>query len=337
MKVWELKDDFGLDNLEQGERPEPQPGPGQVLIEMRVAALNYRDLVAVEGGDGRTVTTPLVAGSDGVGTVAAVGDGVTRVKVGERVAPTFLQGWISGDATAENLGPTMLGGPLDGTLSEFMLVGEQGVVTAPDYLADEEVACLPCAALTAWSALVTQGCVGPHSSVLVQGTGGVALFALQFAKMLGAEVIVISSSDEKLERARAMGADHTINYRANPDWHKAAQEITGGKGHVLELGGSETLARSLKAVRTGGHISLIGVLSGPEAELNLPLVVTRNVRLQGITVGSREGFETMLRAMTRHGTRPIVDTVFPFDEAPAAFRHLKSGGHFGKVCIRVRD
>jgi NADPH:quinone reductase-like Zn-dependent oxidoreductase len=339
MDVWELKDGFGLDNLKRSQRPDPEPGPGQVLVLMRAASLNYRDLVVIEGNYGRSIQPPLIPLSDGAGVVDAVGPGVTRFSPGDRVIPTFFQGWTGGAPRGAVMAPTMLGGPLDGTLARSMVLGEAGLVPTPDSLSDEEAACLPCAALTAWSAIVTQGGVGPGDFVLVQGTGGVALFALAFAKMLGAEVMVVSSSDEKLERVRALGADHTHNYATDADWDKPAKALTRGEGcdHVLELGGSETLARSLKAVRTGGTVSLIGVLSGAIAELNLPMVVMRNVRLQGITVGSREGFEAMLRAMTRHRTRPTIDAVYGFDEAPAAFAHLAGGGHFGKVCIRIAD
>jgi NADPH:quinone reductase-like Zn-dependent oxidoreductase len=337
MKTWELKDAFGLDNLLAEDRPDPEPGPYEVVVSLSAASLNFRDLLVVEGSYSRSITPPLIPLSDGAGTVTAAGSGVSRVAVGDRVMPTFFQGWIGGEPRSHLMAPTTLGGPLDGTLAEAMVISEQGLVKTPDYLSDEEAACLPCAALTAWSALIFQGELGPGDFVLIQGTGGVALFAVQFAKLAGAEVMVVSSSDEKLERARALGADHTHNYSADPDWDKAVKAITGGEGcdHVLELGGSDTLARSLKAVRTGGRISLIGVLSGAIADLNLPLVVMRNVRLQGVTVGSRETFETMVRAMALHDLHPVVDSVIPFAEAPAAFRQITAGGHVGKICVRM--
>lgn len=337
MKTWELKDAFGLDNLMAGDRPDPEPGPLEVAVSLSAASLNFRDLVVVEGKYGRNITAPLIPLSDGAGTVTAVGPRVSRVAVGDRVMPTFFQGWTGGEPRGDKMAPTTLGGPLDGTLTEAMVVNEQGLVKTPDYLSDDEAACLPCAAVTAWSALIFQGELGPGDFVLIQGTGGVALFAVQFAKLVGAEVMVVSSSDEKLERARAIGADHTHNYSAEPDWDKAVKAITGGEGcdHVLELGGSETLARSLKSVRTGGRISLIGVLSGAIADLNLPLVVMRNVRLQGVTVGSRETFEAMIRAMALHDLHPVVDSVIPFDEAPTAFRQIAGGGHVGKICVRM--
>jgi NADPH:quinone reductase-like Zn-dependent oxidoreductase len=288
----------------------------------------------IRGGYGPRVKVPVIPVSDGVGEVVAVGEGVRRVAVGDRVAPLFFQSWIGGTATSDKFHDT-LGGPVDGVLTRLMRIGEQGVSRVPDHLTDEEAACLPCAALTAWSALVTEGGVGPGDTVLVQGTGGVALFAMQFAKMAGARVIMTSSRDDKLARARQLGADETINYRTTPDWDRVAKDLTEGEGcdHVIELGGADTLERSIRAARTGGQVSLIGVLGGAKANVSLPLVVMRNLRLQGVTVGSRDGFEAMCRAIAQHHMRPVVDRVFSFDDVPAAFAHLEAGRHFGKVCI----
>jgi NADPH:quinone reductase-like Zn-dependent oxidoreductase len=301
---------------------------------MRAASLNYRDTLMIRGGYGPRVKVPVIPVSDGVGEVVAVGEGVRRVAVGDRVAPLFFQSWIGGTATSDKFHDT-LGGPVDGVLTRLMRIGEHGVSRVPDHLSDEEAACLPCAALTAWSALVTEGGIGPGDTVLVQGTGGVALFAMQFAKMAGARVIMTSSRDDKLARARQLGADETINYRTFPEWDRVAKDLTGGEGcdHVIELGGADTLERSIRAARTGGQVSLIGVLGGAKAEVSLPLVVMRNLRMQGITVGSRDGFEAMCRAIARHHMRPVVDRVFSFDDVPAAFAHLEAGRHFGKVCI----
>jgi NADPH:quinone reductase-like Zn-dependent oxidoreductase len=339
MKVWEIGEAFGLDNLAQAERAEPEPRPGQVKLRMLAASLNYRDLVVIQGQYGRHIRPPLIPLSDGVGEVVAVGEGVTRIAVGDRVTPLFFQGWIGGAPTAEVTGPTTTGGPLDGTLAEFMVLSADSVVRVPGNLSDEGAATLPCAALTAWSALVTWGGVRPGETVVIQGTGGVSLFALQFAKMLGATAIVTSSSDAKLERARDLGADHTINYRETEDWDKAVKALVDrdGADHVVEVGGADTLARSVRCVRVGGMISLIGVLSGGTAEIALPLVLMRNVRVQGVTVGSREGHEAMARAIGAHGLKPVVDRVFGFDEVPAALAHLASGKHFGKVCVRIGD
>lgn len=335
MEVWELKDAFGPENLKIHERPEPVPGPNQVLVAMRAASLNYRDTLMIRGGYGPRIKVPLIPVSDGMGEVVAVGSQVSRVQVGDRVAPTFFQSWIGGEAAPDKF-TAQLGGPLDGTLARLMCLNEQGVSRVPDHLNDEEAACLPCAGLTAWSAVITQGRVGPGDTVLVQGTGGVALFALQFAKMAGARVILTSSRDDKLARGRQLGADDVINYRATPDWDRVVKDMTGGEGcdHVVELGGAGTLERSIRAARLGGAVSLIGVLSGAKAATPLPLVVMRNLRLQGVTVGSRDGFEAMCRAMAQHHLRPVVDRVFNFDAVPSAFAHLEGGHHMGKVCIR---
>jgi NADPH:quinone reductase-like Zn-dependent oxidoreductase len=334
MEVWELKEAFGPEHLKKGERPDPEPAPGEVLLSMRAASLNYRDTLMIRGGYGPRVKVPVIPVSDGVGEVVAVGEGVRRVAVGDRVAPVFFQSWIGGTPSSDKFHDT-LGGPVDGVLTRLMRIGEHGVSRVPDHLSDEEAACLPCAALTAWSALVTEGGIGPGDTVLVQGTGGVALFAMQFAKMAGARVIMTSSRDDKLARARQLGADETINYRTSPEWDRVAKDLTGGEGcdHVIELGGADTLERSIRAARTGGQVSLIGVLGGAKAEVSLPLVVMRNLRMQGITVGSRDGFEAMCRAIARHHMRPVVDRVFSFDDVPAAFAHLEAGRHFGKVCI----
>lgn len=335
MRVFQLQDEWSIDNLTLAERPDPEPGHGQALLRMKAASLNYRDLIVTQRGYGRyTGELPLIPLSDGVGEVVALGPGVTRVAVGDRVCPIFNQSWISGPPSAEHAGGT-LGGPLDGVMADTMAVSAQGLVKVPDYLGDEEAATLPCAAVTAWSALISQGEVKPGDRVLVQGTGGVSLFALQFAKLLGAEVIVTSSSDEKLERAMALGADHGINYRTNPEWGKAALAITNGEGvdHIVEVGGEATLPESLRAIRPGGHISIIGVLSGGTMNARIGLLVMRAARLQGITVGNRDGFEAMARALAQHRLKPVIDEVFGFAELRAAMDRLAEGGHFGKICI----
>lgn len=336
MKVFEIRDDWGFDHLQLGTRPEPSPGPGQVLLRMKAASLNFRDLVVPNRGYGAyTGNLPLIPISDGVGEVVEVGAGVTRVKVGDRVCPCFNQAWIGGEPDLERLTRT-LGGPIDGTMAELMCLPAEGVVRVPAYLTDEQAATLPCAALTAWSAIFTYDRLGPGSQVLVQGTGGVALFALAYAKLAGCHVTVISSTDEKLARAKALGADAGINYTATPEWSKATREITGGRGydHIVELGGEKTLPQSLRAIRPGGTISMIGVLSGSMLSAPLGLVVTRQVRLQGITVGSRDGFEAMMRALEHHRVVPLIDRVYAFEELKEAMAVLKQGVHFGKICIR---
>ncbi|MFA6242320.1 MAG: NAD(P)-dependent alcohol dehydrogenase [Candidatus Hydrogenedentales bacterium] len=337
MKAVVVENAFGLENLALVDRPEPEPGRGQVLIKVKAASLNYRDLLMVQGFYNPRQPLPLVPLSDGVGEVVAVGADVSRVKVGDRVAGAFAQGWISGRPSRVKLLDTTLGGPLDGMLREYALLSAEGVVRVPDHLTDEEAATLPCAGLTAWSALVRHGNVKPGDVVLVLGTGGVSIFALQFAKLLGATVIVTSSNNDKLERAKALGADHGVNYRENTNWSKAVRELTGGEGvdHVIEVGGVGTLTQSMRAVRMGGTISLIGVLAGAEMALNLTPLLMQDIRLQGVIVGHRESFEEMNRAIAAHGMKPVVDRVFPIEDAKAAFELMGSSGHFGKIGIRV--
>lgn len=341
MKVFQIQDDWGMEHLKLASRPNPcpdaGPGPGQVLLRMKAASLNYRDLVVPMRGYGsHTGTLPLIPVSDGVGEVVAAGAGVTRARAGDRVCPHFAQAWISGEPTPERLSRS-LGGPVDGTMAEYMVLPEEGVAKVPAHLTDEQAASLPCAALTAWSAVVTHDNLGPGSRVLVQGTGGVALFALQFAKLRGAHVTLISSSDEKIARAKTLGADAAINYRTTPEWYKATRDITAGRGydHIVELGGEKTLPQSLRCIRRGGTLSMIGVLSGGMLSAPLGLVITRQVRLQGITVGNRDGFEAMLRAIDQHQLSPVVDGKgFAFEQLKEAMAYLKGGAHFGKVCIR---
>jgi NADPH:quinone reductase-like Zn-dependent oxidoreductase len=336
LKVFQIQDDWSIDNLILTERPQPEPDPGQVLLKMKAASLNYRDLLVPQRGYGKlTGTFPLIPVSDGVGEVIAIGEGVGRVAVGDRVCPLMIQSWISGPPTMERLIST-LGGPLDGVMTEYMVLSEQGVVKASEHLSDEEAAALPCAALTAWSAVVTDGQVKAGDRVLVQGTGGVSLFALQFAKLLGAHVMVTSSSDEKLQRAVNLGADEGLNYVSTPEWGKEVRRMAGADGVdlIIEVGGQKTLPQSLRAIRAGGTISLIGVLSGLNMDVSLGLIVIRKLRLQGITVGNRDGMEAMMRAISQHAIKPVIDRTFAFEELRQALDYLARGLHFGKVCIR---
>ncbi len=334
MKVFEIRDEFGLDNLVAAERPRPVPGHGEVLLEMKAASLNFRDILMVNGHYNPHQPLPLIPCSDGVGVVAEVGEGVTLLAPGDRVATAFCQTWLSGAPDKAKLRGT-LGGPLDGTLAEAMVLPETGVVKVPEHLSHVEAATLPCAALTAWSALVTQGNVGADATVLVQGTGGVSLFALQFARALGARVIVTSSSNAKLETVRKLGSWRQINYKETPEWAATVREMTGGEGvdHIVEVGGASTLQQSLKAIRVGGQISLIGVLSGTAVELDIIPILMQNIRIQGILVGSREGFETMNRGIAQHEIRPVIDRVFPFEETREALVYMSGGRHMGKICI----
>lgn len=335
MRVFQIEGDWGMDNLKLSERPITKPGPGQVLLNMKASALNFRDLLVPERGYGRhTGTLPLIPVSDGVGEVVEVGDGVTRVKVGDRVCPTYFQSWFGGEPSADRFSQA-LGGPLDGTMAEYMCLSEQGVVKAPSNLTDAQAAGLPCAGLTAWSALATCSTTKPGEKVLIQGSGGVALFALQFAKSFGSHVTMISSSDEKIERLKELGADAAINYRSTPEWGKASREITDGRGfdHIIELGGEKTLPQSLRCIRPGGTLSMIGVLSGLSLNASLGPIITRQVRLQGVTVGHRDSFEAMVRAIELHNIKPIVDKTFDFEELKEGLAYIKSGKQFGKVCI----
>ncbi len=336
MKAFEIRNGFGLDALTLTDLPDRRPGPGQVLLRMRAWSLNYRDLLVVKGQYNPRLRLPLIPLSDGVGQVAAVGEGVTQLQAGDRVCPLFMPKWVAG-ALTDAKGRSALGGGNPGVLAEYTVFDQDGVVRVPDHLTDEEAATLPCAAVTAWHALMTEGQVQPGDTVLTQGTGGVSIFALQFARLTGARVLITSSSDAKLERARQIGAADGINYKTTPDWDKRVRELTADVGvdHVVELGGAGTLGKSFRAVRTGGRISLIGVLSGG-GEVNPMPVLMKNVRLQGIFVGSGEMFEAMNRAIALHRVRPVVDRVFPFAEAREALRYLESGAHFGKVCIAAQ-
>jgi len=336
MKAVELRDKFGLDGLTLTDRPEPRPGTGQVLLKMRAWSLNFRDLLVAKGLYNPKLRLPFVPLSDGVGQVASLGQGVTRVKAGERVAGIFMQKWLAGEVN-EAKARTSLGGGGEGMLAEYVVLHEDGVVPVPEHLTDEEAATLPCAAVTAWHALIAEGNLKAGDTVLVQGTGGVSLFALQFARLGGARVIATSSSDAKLERARVLGASDGINYKATPEWEEKARELTGGAGvdHVVEVGGAGTLAKSLRAVRMNGRISLIGILSGGTGQVNPIPILMKNVRVQGIYVGSREMFEAMNRAIALHKLRPVVDRVFAFAEIREALRHMESGAHFGKICLRI--
>lgn len=335
MRVFQIEGDWGMANLRLSERPAPEPGPGQVLLRMNASSLNYRDLVVPERGYGQyTGSLPLIPVSDGVGEVVAIGAGVRRVAPGDRVCPTFFQHWMSGEPDLERL-TSSLGGPIDGTMAEFMCLSEEGVAKVPAHLTDLEAATLPCAGLTAWSALTTCSGTRAGDRVLIQGCGGVALFALTFAKLLGAHVTVITSSEERIARVKALGADATINYRAVPEWAKATREFTGGRGYdlILELGGEKTLPQSLRCIRPGGTLAMIGILSGNTMATPLGLIITRQVRLQGVTVGHRDGFEAMLRAIALHQVKPIVDRAFAFEELKEAMAYLRSGAQFGKICI----
>ena len=335
VKVVEIAGKFGLDSLKVTERPKPAVLPGTVLVRVRAASLNYRDLMVTLGHYNPKMPLPRIPCSDGAGEVVEVGAGVEGVQAGDRVAGTFFQNWSDGELT-DARAKSALGGDLDGMLAEYVLLSREGFVKLPEHLSFAQGATLPCAALTAWQALVTKGGVQPGETVLVQGTGGVSLFALQFARMAGARVIATSSSDEKLERAKKLGASDGVNYRTTPKWDERARELTGGAGvdHIVEVGGAGTLAQSFKAVRRAGHIAVIGVLTGA-SEVNPMPILMRGLRVQGIFVGSRRMFEDMNRAIALARLEPVIDRTFPLAETRAALEHMQAGRHFGKIVIEV--
>lgn len=335
MKAWEVQGSFGIDSLTLVDKPDPKPGPGHALIKMSAWSLNYRDLMVVKGQYNPKIRFPFTPLSDGVGAVAAIGDGVTRVKVGDRVAGCFLQRWLDG-ALDDAKGKVALGGGQQGTLAEQVVLHEDGVISVPAHLSDVEAAALPCAALTAWNALVSSGNLKAGDTVLIQGTGGVSLFALQFARLHGARVIATSSKNDKLARVLKLGAADGINYKDTPEWGDKVRELTGGVGvdHVVEVGGAGTFGQSLKAVRTAGTISLIGVLSGVGQMNPLPILM-KHVRVQGIFVGSRAMFEAMNRAIDLAKLKPVVDKTFAFTEAREALKTMESAAHFGKICMQI--
>jgi len=335
MRAWQLSSQTGPAALQLMELPEPTPGPGQVLVRVRATSLNYRDQMVADGRYG-WVKLPLVPLSDGAGEIVAVGAGVTRWQTGDRVMGTFFQGWMTGSFRREYQG-LALGGALPGMLAEYVVLGERGVVAVASHLDFNQAATLPCAGLTAWHALVAGGKVNAAETVLLLGTGGVSLFGLQFAKMHGARVIIISSSDEKLEKAEALGADAIINYRAMPDWEKEVFRLTGKAGvdHVIEVGGTGTLAKSLRSIAVGGQVHLVGGVSGFSGEVPLVDIIGKMAVIRGVYVGSVEMFEAMNRTMLWHRTEPVVDRVFEFADVREAYQYQLSGAHFGKVVIKL--
>jgi len=336
MIAYELHPKQEFDALTRVERELAPLGPHDVRVRIRAVSLNYRDLNIARMAHRRPQGPKRIATSDGAGEVGEVGSSVTRFRGGERVAALFFPDWLDGELSAAHHARA-LGGTVDGMLAEEVVLDERSWVTLPSHLSFEEGATLPCAAVTAWNALFESAHVGPASTVLLQGTGGVSIFALQLAKAAGARVILTSSSEAKRQHARELGADHVIDYRATPNWGEAVQAWTGGQGAdvVVEVGGPGTFDQSVAALRYGGTMSLLGVLTGLRGEVNVYALFQKGLHVRGVYVGSGRMFEALNRALSANGIRPIVDRVFPFDEARAAYEYLASGAHFGKVVIRV--
>lgn len=327
---------FGLDHLSAIEFDVPKPGPGQVHVRFHAASLNYRDLMVVLGQYNPKMALPRILGSDAAGEVVTVGEGVAEWKPGDRVASLFFQDWADGDIT-QSIGRSALGGSIDGVFATDRILPAHGIIRIPDTLTFAQAATLPCAALTAWNALVEKGNLRAGETVLIQGTGGVSLFGLGIAKAHGARVILTSSSDEKLERGRALGADETINYKSTPEWDAEVLKLTEGRGvnHIVEVGGSGTMPRSFNAVRQSGQIHLIGVLSKPGEGVDILPVLRKSIYLNGVYVGSRAMFTRMNAALETTGLQPVLDRTFPLSEARQAFEYLQSGRHFGKIVLSL--
>ena len=335
MKAYEIQE-FGIDKLTLVDREIPEPEANEVLVKMHAASLNYRDVMVVSGTYNPRMKLPAIPFSDGAGEVVAIGESVTKWNIGDRVCSTVIAGWIDGEPTAEKARSAIGAGAFDGVLREYAAFDQESIVGVPEHLSYEEAATLPCAAVTAWNALVVSGKIKAGDTVLTLGTGGVSIFALQIAKHFGARVISTSSSDEKLEKVIQLGADETINYRTREDWDKAVLELTNGVGvdHVVEIGGTGTLTKSVKAVRVGGHIALIGGLN-MTGEFNPIPIFMKGIRMQGIFVGSREMFENLNKTIETAKLKPVVDRVFAFEQAAEALNYMASGSHFGKIVIKI--
>src|ERR1700722_2382190 len=336
MRAYQLpKGGAGVDALLVVESPEPKPQYRQVLVKVKACSLNYRDLAIVRGTYRMPVCENLVPLSDGAGEVIEIGPGVTRVRAGDRGAGNFFQRWAGGEPGADSH-KSALGGGIDGMLAEYVVLEEDGVVKLPAHLSFEEGATLPCAAVTVWHAMMEHAKLKAGDTILLQGTGGVSIFGLQFARAMGIRAIITSSSDEKLKRAKALGAALGINYKSTPEWEKTAMDFTGsGVDHVVEVGGAATLTRSFGAIRAGGSVTLIGGLSGGASELNPGLIFSRRANGRGISVASTQMFEAMNRAIEVSAIRPVIDKVYAFGHAPEAYRHMASGAHFGKIVVSI--
>jgi NADPH:quinone reductase-like Zn-dependent oxidoreductase len=337
MRALQVTAPWGPDAVQVVGAPDPTPGHGQVLVRMKACSLNYRDFLMIHGmyGRGAASTTDVITPfSDGCGYVEAIGPGVTRFKVGDRVSTLFFQNWISGPPNLEKL-TSALGFPIPGAGAELQVFSQEGLSKVPDFLTDHQVATLPCAALTAWRGLFVDARLEPADTVVLQGTGGVSIFGLQFARAAGLRTLITSSSDAKLERARALGAHHLVNYKATPAWSKPVREATEGRGadFIMEVGGAGTIQESMKAIRIGGHIAIIGIVAGAGEPFNPTALIGNSAKLQGLSVGSRDMFEAMCRFIDLHRITPVVDKVYPWTEAKTAIAAMGAGEHFGKIVL----
>ena len=334
MRAYEIVSDGGVEALALNSRPTPQPGPGEILVRMRASAINYRDLSTILDPAARGIPYPRIPNSDGAGEVVEVGAGVTRFAAGDRVAGCFFQNWSDGRISTTAMA-SALGGPVDGVLAEEVVFSAQGAVHLPPQLSFEEGATLPCAGLTAWNCLIEQGGLTAGKTALFLGTGGVSIFGLQIAKMIGARAIITSSSDAKLARAASLGADEMINYRQTPDWQARVLELTAGVGVdvTVETGGGGTLEKTIEATRVGGTVSLIGVLTA--GAINPSNVMRKSIRLQGVYVGNRRMFEEMNAALSLNQVTPVIDQLFAFDDARSAYQVMREASHFGKLVVTI--
>lgn len=335
MRALSVEAPWGIEAIKVVEAADPTPGPGEVLVRMRAVSLNYRDLLMVQGVYTRAPKAEAITPfSDGCGVVEAVGPGVTRFQPGDRVATMFFQNWVSGPPTLQKL-MSSLGSPIPGAGRELAVFSQEGLSKVPAFLSDQQVATLPCAALTAWRALFEDASLRPGDTVVLQGTGGVSIFGLQFAHAAGLRTLITSSSDDKLARAKTLGADHLTNYRKEPEWSQAVRAATRGVGAdlIIEVGGGGTIEQSMKAIRIGGHVAIVGVVGGLGGPFNTAALIGNSAKLQGLSVGSRDMFEAMCRLIELHRIQPVVDKVFAWTDAKAAFAAMQGGEHFGKIVL----
>lgn len=336
MKAWQIVSDGGVDALSLADVATPEPGPGDVRVRMHANSINYRDLTTIEDPVSRKLPYPTVPNSDGAGEVTALGDGVSGVAVGDRVASCFFSDWQAGPCSTTAMA-SALGGARQGVLAEEVILPAGGVIPIPEGLSFEEAATLPCAALTVWHALTQPRPVIAGETVVLLGTGGVSVFAQQFCRLMGARTIVTSSSDAKLERMKALGASETVNYRTTPDWDAEVMRLTDGQGadRIVEVGGPGTLQKSIEATRVGGTIGLIGILTGAAGQISPTSIMRKSLTVRGIYVGPRQMFAEMNTAIAAHDLHPVIDQTFAFEDAKAAYHAMRAAGHFGKLVVRI--